>query len=222
MDPMDIPKPIFNAAIAGDQAALAEVFEAYRGRLNRMVSLRMDPRVQGRLDVSDVLQETFIEASRALPAYAADPKIPFYLWLRLLTGQRLAKTHRAHLGTAARQAQREVSIAAPTMPDLSTFHLASQLVANVTSASGQVVRGELRAKVQQVLDGMEAHDREVIALRHFEEMTSREVAAALGITESAAKSRYRRALIRVTEAFEVVPGVLEHFSNSSDEAQAGD
>ena len=85
-------------AIRGDEGALAEVFEAYRGRLNRMIVLRMDPRIQGRLDAADVLQEAFIDAARGLSSYAAEPKIPFYLWLRLLTGQRLAKAHRTHLG----------------------------------------------------------------------------------------------------------------------------
>lgn len=203
-------------AIRGDEGALAEVFEAYRGRLNRMIVLRMDPRIKGRLDASDVLQEAFIDAARGLSSYAAEPKIPFYLWLRLLAGQRLAKAHRTHLGTAMRQAQREVSIASPPIPDLSTFNLASQLMETITSASGRVMREELQAKVQAVLNQMEPHDREVLALRHFEEMTSREVATVLGITEAAAKSRYRRALLRITEAFEQFPELLDSFSMSQD------
>lgn len=195
-------------ALRGDQAAFAEVFESYRGRLHRMIALRMDPRVQGRLDPADVLQEAYVEAARSLSRYAEQPKVPFYLWLRLLAGQRLAKAHREHLGAAMRTAQREVSIAPGSVPDLSTFSLAAQLAGSFTSASGHLIRDELRTQVQAILDQMAPHDREVLALRHFEEMTNHEAATVLGITEAAAKSRYHRALLRITEALEQVPDLL--------------
>lgn len=203
------PDETLRRAMQGEQSALADMFQLYRGRLSRMIALRMDPRVQGRIDVSDVLQEAFIDAAKGLPNYVSEPALPFYLWLRLLTGQRLAKAHRTHLGTARRQIQREVSIAPPVMPDLSTFNLASHLIGKFTSASGNLMRDELRARVQKVLDDMERNDREVLALRHFEEMTNREVASVLEISEAAAKSRYRRALLRITEEFEQSPELLD-------------
>lgn len=197
----------------GEQSALADAFEFYRGRLSRMIALRMDPRVQGRVDASDVLQEAYIDAAQGLSNYASEPNIPFYLWLRLLTGQRLSKAHRTHLGTAKRQVQREISILPTSMPDLSSFNLASQLVGQWTSASGHLMRDELRASVQKVLEAMDPNDREVLALRHFEEMSNRETAEVLKISEAAAKSRYRRALLRVTEEFEQFPELLESFRN---------
>ncbi len=211
------PDDRLQRALQGDQAAFAEVFESYRGRLQRMIALRMDPRVQGRLDPSDVVQEAYVEAARCLSRYAEQQNVPFYLWLRLLAGQRLAKAHREHLGAAMRTAQREVSIAPVAVPDLSTFNLASHLAGSFTSASGHVMRDELRTKVQEILDQMAPHDREVLALRHFEEMTSREAAIVLGITEAAAKSRYRRALSRITEALEQTPDLLSGLLSTRNE-----
>src|SRR5690606_30096815 len=101
---------LLQRALCGDEAALADLFERHRGRLRQMVLLRLDARVQGRVDASDVLQDAFIELARRLPDYAKDRKVPFYLWLRMVTGDRLAHLHRAHLGAAMRNAHREVSI----------------------------------------------------------------------------------------------------------------
>ncbi|HBE67003.1 MAG TPA: RNA polymerase subunit sigma [Planctomycetaceae bacterium] len=211
MSNMEDESELVERALRGDQSAFASAFESYRPRLSRMIELRMDPRVQGRLDPSDVLQESFIQAARELPEYTNRRHVPFYLWLRLIAGQKLARAHKTHLGAAKRQAQREVSLDAPAVPDLSTINLASHLLANLTSASGAIVREEARAMVHQVLNEMDAQDREVLALRHFEDLTNREVASMLDISEAAAKSRYRRALVRITQALRQIPDLREEY-----------
>ena len=185
---------LVRAAVEGNTTALADVFECYRPRLERMVALRMDARLQGRIDPADVLQEAFIDVSSQLPNYAEEAKLPFFLWLRLLTGQRLAKVHREHLGTQKRDVGRELRIAKRT-PDASTFNLASHLIGTFTTASGHLAREDIRQKVQRALDEMEPRDREVIALRNFEQMSIRESALVMGIPESSASSRYRRAIV---------------------------
>jgi len=203
--------------LAGDRQALAEAFTAYRERLQRMVALRMDARVQRRLDASDVVQQAYVDAAQQLPNYMKDPKLPFYLWLRIITGQRMAKLHRQHLAAAKQNVAREISLDCGRLPAASSFHLAAHLIGNFTSPSQHAVRDELRARVQQVLDEMAADDREILALRHFEQMTIRESASVLGITETAASSRYRRALLKIKRAFEQVPGLLDGYAGSAEQ-----
>ena len=207
-------------ALAGEEAAMAELFEMYRDRLRRMVDLRMHPRIQGRCDPSDVIQEAFIDVAQQLPNYAKNPELPFYLWMRLITGQRLAKVHRQHLGTAKRDAKREVTIPAEFAPEASTFNLASFFAGSMTSPSKHLIRDELRGRIQAVLDEMEVHDREVLALRHFEELTIRESALVLGISETAASSRYRRAILRIKAAIEKVPELMDPSEDGSPETRS--
>ena len=101
---------LINRATGGDEAALAELFDRHRGRLRQMVRLRLDRRLQGRVDASDVLQEAYIDLAQKLPGYVGHSTMPFFLWLRLVTGERLLRIHRQHLGTAMRDAGREVSL----------------------------------------------------------------------------------------------------------------
>ena len=98
---------LINDAAAGDESALASLFEKYRDRLRRLVQLRMDARIRARVDASDVVQEAFVEAARRLPRYVEDDKVPFFLWLRVVTGDRLRHLHREHLGAEMRDANRE-------------------------------------------------------------------------------------------------------------------
>src|SRR5689334_18117152 len=100
----------------GDEQALGDLFDRHRDRLRRMVQLRLDRRLQGRIDPSDVLQETYLEVSRALAAYLREPSMPFFLWLRFLTGMKLQALHRRHLGTKLRDAGREVSLHRGALP----------------------------------------------------------------------------------------------------------
>jgi RNA polymerase sigma-70 factor (ECF subfamily) len=201
--------PLLRRAVAGDEAALAEVFDSHRARLKRMVKLRLDRRLQGRIDASDVLQEAYLDLAQRLPEYAREPKVPFFLWLRLVTGQRLAQVHRRHLGAAMRNADLEVSLYQGALPQASTMFLASQLMGRFTSVSEKAVRAEVQIKLQETLNAMDPTDREILALRHFEELNNQETAEVLGITTAAASKRYIRALKRLKETLSRIPGFLE-------------
>lgn len=188
---------VLRRAADGDSAALAEAFSQHRPRLRRMVQLRLDRRLQGRVDPSDVLQEAYLEVARSLADYLRDPQIPFYLWVRFVTGRKLQAVHRHHLGVHARDAGREVSLHRGALPQASSASLAEQLLGRYSSPSQAVVKAELRLRVQEALDGMDPIDREVLALRHFEELSNAETAQVLGIGEAAASHRFVRALRRL-------------------------
>src|SRR4051794_5081219 len=193
----------------GDAGALAELFGRYRKRLRQMVRLRLDRRLQGRVDPSDVLQEAYLDAAEQLPHYLKKPEMGFFLWLRLVAGQRLARVHRRHLGAAMRDAGREVSLYHGAMPQASTASLAAQLLGRVTSASRAAARAEVQMQLQRALNGMDPIDREIIALRHFEELTNAEAAGALDLSAHAASKRYVRALKRLQEILEAIPGLVD-------------
>jgi len=184
-------------AAAGDAAALGQAFSQHRARLRRMVQLRLDRRLQGRIDPSDVLQEAYLEVARSLADYLRDPQIPFYLWVRFVTGRKLQAIHRHHLGTQARDAGREVSLHRGALPQASSVSLAEQLLGRFASPSEAVIKAELRLRVQEALNGMDPIDREVLALRSFEELSNAETAQVLGIGEAAASHRFVRALRRL-------------------------
>jgi RNA polymerase sigma-70 factor (ECF subfamily) len=194
---------------AGDREALALAFARYRGRLRRMVQLRLDRRLQGRVDASDVLQEAYLDVSARAAAYAADPTMPFFLWLRFLTGQRLLMVHRQHFGTKMRDVGQEVSLYRGAMPQASSASLAAHLLGGLTSPSRAAMRAEMQLKLQEALNGMDSIDREVLTLRHFEELTNGEVAAVLGIQKAAASNRYMRALKRLKDVLASIPGFFD-------------
>jgi RNA polymerase sigma-70 factor (ECF subfamily) len=183
----------------GDTAALGELFAHHRDRLRLMVALRLDRRLVGRIDPSDVIQEAYLEATERFPDYLRDAAMPFFLWLRFLTAQRLQILHRRHLGAKARNAGREVSIYRGALPEASSAALAAQLVGNATTPSEVAMRAELQVRLQEALNSMSDVDREVLVLRHFEQLSNREAALALGIRESTASQRYARALLRLKD-----------------------
>jgi RNA polymerase sigma-70 factor (ECF subfamily) len=187
MDPRD--EPLERELRSGVDAALASLFENHRERLLRMVQFRIDPRLVGRMDPDDVLQETFLEAKKRLQAYRDDDK-PFLVWIRLITQQTMIDLYRKHLGAKMRNAGREVM--APKSGTLSGL-----FVAQITSPSRALLREEVRARIERALEEMDEIDREVLLLRHFEELTNKETAAVLGIQENAASNRYVRALGRL-------------------------
>jgi len=200
-----VPNLVARAA-AGDRAAVVELLERYRDRLRRMVALRLDPRLQGRVDASDVIQEGYLDAMRQLDEFIQDPAVPFYIWLRFLVGQRVQEQHRRHLGTPGRDVGREVSIYRGTMPGASTGALAARLLGKQTSPSQAALRAERKIRLQEALNGLDPLDREILVLRHYEQMTNRDAATVLGLDKSAASKRYTRALERLKEILAALPG----------------
>ncbi len=187
------------------QQALASVFSEHRDRLRRMIEFRLDARLRGRVSASDVLQEAYIDALKRLPHFQADPEVPFFIWLRTVTVQRLIDVHRMHLGAQARDAAKEVRLDQGGTIAASSEKMA-EIMGNLTSPSQAAQRAEVMGGVREALDRLDPIDREVLALRHFEEMSNQEVAAALGIQSAAASKRYVRAIERLREALDRVPG----------------
>jgi RNA polymerase sigma-70 factor (ECF subfamily) len=165
--PSDPTDPM-EALRGGDSQALAMLFDRYRAQLRRMVELRLDPRLRGRLDASDVLQEAFLDVARDLNAYLADPKLPPLLWLRLHVGRQLTTLHRRHLGTRMRDAGQEISLFQGALPQASSAALASMLLGQHTSPTQAAQRAERMLRVPESLNSLDPIDREMLALRHFE------------------------------------------------------
>jgi RNA polymerase sigma-70 factor (ECF subfamily) len=173
----------------GDESALVELFARHRGRLKQMVSLRLDRRLQGRIDASDVLQEAYLDVARRAREYLASPSMPAFLWLRWITGQRLVTLHRRHFGSRMRDVGLEVSLHHGALPQATSDSLAAMLLGRLTSPTRAARRAELQLRLQEVLNAMDPIDREVLSLRHFEELSNTETAQVLGISRTAASNR---------------------------------
>jgi RNA polymerase sigma-70 factor (ECF subfamily) len=208
-DESNDPQDLMRRAGGGDQAALAELFAQYREQLRRMVRLRLDRRLSGRIDPSDVLQEAYLDVAKRAPEYAANPTMPLYLWLRFLTGQRLLAMHRQHLGAQMRDAGQEVSLYRGALPEATSASLAAHLLGRLTSPTQAAMRAEMQIRLQEALNSMDSIDREILTLRHFEELNNSEVADVLGLQKAAASNRYIRALKRLKDVVSSMPGFLD-------------
>jgi len=190
-------RPLIDRAAGGDQDAIDELFEQHRSRLKKMVRMRLNRRLRGRVDESDVLQDAYVEAAKRLPAYLKTPRAPFFLWLRQITSRKLIDVHRRHLGAQARNAGIEVSLHRGRMPMATSVSLAAQLLGRLTSPTRAAVRAETKILLEQALGEMEEMDREILSLRHFEHLSNQEAAQELDIEPTAASKRYLRALQRL-------------------------
>jgi RNA polymerase sigma-70 factor (ECF subfamily) len=205
------PSLLLRRALSGEESALAALFDGNHQRLRRMIRLRLDRRLSGRVDASDVLQDAYLDVRKRIAEYAREPAaLPFPLWLRLIVSQRLTDVHRHHLGTQMRDAGQEVSLHRGPFPQASSIALAAQLLGQLTSANKVAIRAEHKLIVQEALNGMDPIDREVLALRHFEHLSNDETALVLGLSKSAASNRYIRALRRLKEILSSIPGLKEH------------
>jgi RNA polymerase sigma-70 factor (ECF subfamily) len=190
---------VLEQAAQGDAQVFGALLSRHQPRLRRMIALRLDRRLQGRIDPSDVIQEAYLEASARLAEYLRNPSMPFFLWLRFLTGQKLVTLHRHHMGVKMRDANQQVALDHRSLPEASSVVLAAQLLDNDTRPSEAAIRAEMKVRVQEALDGMDPLDREVLALRHFEQLSRAEIAQVLEISEAAAGKRYLRALERLKQ-----------------------
>jgi RNA polymerase sigma-70 factor (ECF subfamily) len=197
---------LIRRAAVGEEAALRELFSRHRDRLKRMVHLRLSRRLAGRVDDSDILQEAYLEAARRLEEYLREPKLPYFLWLRHLTVLKLVEVHRRHLGTQLRDADREVTLHRRGLPLADSVSLAAQLLGTLTTPSQAVIKAETRLLVQEALNSMDPIDREVLALKHFEQLSMAEVAEVLGLSKAGAGSRNLRAIKRLREILSQIPG----------------
>jgi len=188
----------------GDDLDLDALFAEHRPRLARMVGVRLEPGLRQRLDVDDVVQEVYAEATARLPKYVEAPAMPFFLWLRFLCSQKIAELYRRHVGAGARDVRREVRGDPGQRSIADSGFLADQLSGHLTSPSAAAMREELREQLRRALDEMAPADREILVLRHYEQLTSAEAAAELGIGMEAARKRYVRALQRLKAALRAI------------------
>lgn len=193
---------LVDLAEAGDPKAVDRLLDRHRGRLRRMVGLRLDRRVAARVDPSDVVQDALAEAARRLGEYLARRPVPFYVWLRRIAWERLVKTHRRHAAGRRAVGREEV----PPLPDESAQALADRVADPGPGPCEAAARAELRARARAALDALPPADREVLALRHLEGLSTAEAAAVLGCSEGAAKVRLLRALQRLRNLLDAGPG----------------
>lgn len=185
------------------ESEVADALLRHRQRLWRLVHFRMHPSLRGRVDAEDILQEAYLDAVQRSDHFPSDGTE--YLWLRLIVLQTLSDTHRRHLKTQKRSAYRETQGFNGNDQNSTSLSIVAQLLGHLTSPSQAVMREELGRSLREAIDGMGPLDAEVLALRHFEELSNQEIAAVLQITEKAASIRYVRALKRLKELLPQIP-----------------
>ena len=190
-----------------DERAAETLFSRHKERLRQMVRLRLDPRLRSRFTSSAVLEDVFREVRRRLVEYRHEEGMSFFLWLRRLTGERLQALHQQYLGTQAAPAGNEVHLYRGALPEANAASIAGQLLGQ--RSQGQAARPALQVRLQEALNGMDALDRELLSLCHFEDLQNREAALVLGIDETTASHAYLRALKRLKEILSSIPGFFE-------------
>ncbi len=195
---------------AGDQQAFADLFLIFRPRLWRFINLRLHPQLRGRVDPDDVLQEFWLRAVSRMDYFPDSASPAGFIWFRMILTQTLIELQRRHLGAEKRSANRERSLHGGSNSDSTSALLGIQLSGQFTTPSAAFIRAELASQLEAALQGLDDIDREVLALRHFEELTNAETAMALNLSVAAASKRYIRALQRLKGVLELIPGLQQH------------
>jgi RNA polymerase sigma-70 factor, ECF subfamily len=190
---------LLDQARQGNAGAVDALLARHREPVRRMIDLRLDPAIVQRLDASDVVQDVLLEASRRLQEYLRKPAMPFHLWLRHIAKDHLIDAHRRHHQAQKRGVDREQSMHRPGWADRSSLELAGQLIDPERTPASEAIQQELQKRLHQALDQLDDADREVILMRHFEQLGNQEAATALGLTEAAASMRYLRAVRRLRD-----------------------
>jgi RNA polymerase sigma-70 factor (ECF subfamily) len=188
---------LLDQARGGDGTAANRLLDRHRDALRRMVALRLDRRIQQRVDASDIVQEVLVEANRRLSDYLRNPVMPFHLWLRHMARDRLIDAHRRHRGSAKRSVDREQPAAVGGGLERSTIELVAQLSDQGLTPAAAAAMHELQARFEAAIGGLSDQDREIVLMRHFEQLSNQEAAEVLGLTQPAASMRYLRAMRRL-------------------------
>ncbi|GAB4147061.1 MAG: sigma-70 family RNA polymerase sigma factor [Planctomycetaceae bacterium] len=186
-------------AEGGDDEAVNRLLDKHRDSLRQMIQFRMDRQLARRLDASDIVQDVLLEANRRLANYLNNPTLPFHLWLRQLAKDRVIDMHRRHRVARKRSVDREQPLAESPHADRSSLELAGMLADPELTPAAATIRRELQARFFQALDELDDDDREILLMRHQEQLSNSEVALALGVSQPAAGMRYLRALRRLRE-----------------------
>lgn len=190
---------LLDKARQGDEPARQELLARHREALRRMISLRLDPAIAARVDASDVVQDALFEASRRLDDYLRDPAMPFSLWLRHIAKDHIIDAHRRHRLAQRRGVDREQPMVPAGLVDHSSVELAAQFLDPEMTPASAAIQQEMVRRLHLAIMDLDENDREVILMRHFEQLPNQDVALALGLTEAAASMRYLRALRRLKD-----------------------
>lgn len=188
---------LLNDASGGDAAALNQLLERHRNSLRRAVHLRLDRALARRIDASDIVQDVLVEANTRLADYLRDPRLPFHLWLRQLAKDRIIDMHRRHRTAQRRSVDREQGMSVPGTGGHSSINLAGLLPDAELTPAAAALRRELEERFLLALEQLEEDDREVILMRHVEQLGNTEVAQALDLSPAAAGMRHLRALCKL-------------------------
>jgi RNA polymerase sigma-70 factor (ECF subfamily) len=190
---------LLDLAKNGDRQAVEALLARHRDAVRRMIDLRLDPAIVQRVDASDVVQEVLLEASRRLRDFLQNPVMPFHLWLRHIAKDHIIDAHRKHNQAKKRGVSREQPLARPGWTERSSLDLAGQLIDQEPTPASAAIRRELERRLHAALERLDENDRDMIFMRHFEQLANQDVAAALGLTEAAASMRYLRAIRRLRD-----------------------
>ncbi len=191
---------LLQRAEQGDADAVNRLLDRHRDALRRMVQMRLDHKIQRRVDVSDVVQDVLVEANRRLSDYLRNPVMSFHLWVRQIAKDRIIDAHRRHRVSAKRSVDREQPLAVPAGTDRSTMELVAQLCDPELTPAAAATQQEMARCVERALAELSDQDCEIIIMRHYEQLTNQEIAEALTLTEPAASMRYLRAMRRSARA----------------------
>ena len=195
---------LLDRARQGEAGAVERLLDTHREPLRRMIGLRLDPALAARVDASDIVQDVLLEAHRRLAEYLRNPAMPFHLWLRHIAKDHVIDAHRRHRQAQRRSLDREQPLVPALLADHSSYELAGQLLDQEPTPASAAIRHELQRRLDTAIAALDDDDREVILMRHGEQLSNQEVAAALGLTEAAASMRYLRAVRRLRA--ELLPG----------------
>jgi len=209
LDEQEDPQKFLSRLSEDPEGVLAEEYDRYRDRLWRIVNFRLDQRLLGRVDADDILQEAYLDAATRIEHYLNDPATTFFIWLRTVVGQTLIDVHRRHLGAQKRDVRREVKQKRRVFSVSTSFQIADVLLGDLTSPSQAALKEELAKQLHEALESMNEIDREILVLRHFEELSNLEASEVLEIEPKTASMRYFRALTRLRSILVQIPGIIE-------------
>ncbi|MEM9409834.1 MAG: sigma-70 family RNA polymerase sigma factor [Planctomycetota bacterium] len=181
----------------GNDTAVNQLMDRHRNSLRQLVRMRLDQKIQRRVDVSDVVQDILVEANRRLQRYMDNPIMPFHLWLRQIARDRIIDAHRRHRVSTRRSVDREQPISAPRGYDESSIQLAAVIGDDRLTPAAAALQKEIAGRIELAITKLDEKDSEIIIMRHYEMLTNQEIAAALDLTEPAASMRYLRAVRRL-------------------------
>jgi RNA polymerase sigma-70 factor (ECF subfamily) len=193
----------------GDDQAAEKLLQRHREALRRMIAMRLDKKIQQRVDASDIVQDVLVDANRRLQDYLAKPVMPFHLWLRHMARDRIIDAHRRHRGSAKRSVDREQGMFAAANQDRSTVELVAQLCDSELTPAAAATMHELQVRFEAAIEQLGEQDQEIVLMRHFEHLTNQEAAMALDLTEPAASMRYLRAMRRLRDLLNEPPSDAE-------------